>query len=162
MITVIFGAIISLDDGSGRAINYVLAAIVVSGILQVLLGLLKLGRIAEIFPSSVIHGILAAIGVIIFAKQMHVAIGTSSDAGNAVGILKDLVDQLPNANPYIALISITGIFLMFFHSTHRGSLDRRHAPREDLRFPYPGYHTILAHCNRRALQQYSPFSRPPQ
>jgi len=116
MITVIFGAIISLDDGSGRAINYVLAAIVVSGILQVLLGLLKLGRIAEIFPSSVIHGILAAIGVIIFAKQMHVAIGTSSDAGNAVGILKDLVDQLPNANPYIALISITGIFLMFFHS----------------------------------------------
>lgn len=116
MITVIFGAIISLDDGSGHAINYVLAAIVVSGILQVLLGLLKLGRIAEIFPSSVIHGILAAIGVIIFAKQMHVAIGTSSDAGNAVGILRDLVDQLPHANPYIALISVIGIFLLFFHS----------------------------------------------
>ena len=116
MITVIFGAIVSLDDGSGRAINYVLAAIVVSGLLQVILGLLKLGRIAEIFPSSVIHGILAAIGVIIFAKQMHVAIGTSSDAGNAIGILKDLVDQLPNTNPYIALISVIGIFLLFFHA----------------------------------------------
>ena len=116
MITVIFGAIVSLDDGSGRAINYVLAAIVVSGLLQVVLGLLKLGRIAEIFPSSVIHGILAAIGVIIFAKQMHVAIGTSSDAGNAIGILKDLVDQLPNTNPYIALISVIGIFLLFFHA----------------------------------------------
>jgi len=116
MITVIFGAIVSLDDGSGRAINYVLAAIVVSGLLQVVLGLLKLGRIAEIFPSSVIHGILAAIGVIIFAKQMHVAIGTSSDAGNAIGILKDLVDQFPNTNPYIALISVIGIFLLFFHA----------------------------------------------
>jgi len=116
MITVIFGAIISLNDGSGHAINYVLAAFVVSGILQVILGLFKLGRIAEIFPSSVIHGILAAIGVIIFAKQMHVAIGTSSDAGNAVGILRDLIDQLPNANPYIAIISVIGIFLLFFHS----------------------------------------------
>lgn len=116
MITVIFGAIISLEDGSGRAINYVLAAIVVSGLLQVVLGLLKLGRIAEIFPSSVIHGILAAIGVIIFAKQMHVAIGTSSNADNAVGILRDLIDQLPNANPYIALISIIGVFLLFFHA----------------------------------------------
>tara|TARA_B100001115_G_scaffold182479_1_gene178813 strand:- start:280 stop:2532 length:2253 start_codon:yes stop_codon:yes gene_type:complete len=116
MITVIFGAIVSLDDGSGHAFNYVLAAIVVSGLLQVILGLLKLGRIAEIFPSSVIHGILAAIGVIIFAKQMHVAIGTSSNAGNAIGILKDLINQLPNANPYIALISIIGIFLLFFHA----------------------------------------------
>ncbi|MEJ6506256.1 MAG: SulP family inorganic anion transporter [Crocinitomicaceae bacterium] len=116
LITVIFGAIVSLDDGSGRAINYVLAAIVVSGILQVVLGFLKLGRIAEIFPSSVIHGILAAIGVIIFAKQMHVAIGTNSTADNAVGILKDLVDQLPNANPYISFISIIGIFLLFFHA----------------------------------------------
>ncbi len=116
MITVIFGAIISLDDGSGKAINYVLAAFVVSGILQVFLGIFKLGRIAEIFPSSVIHGILAAIGVIIFAKQMHVAVGTSSDAGNAIGILKDLINQLPNANPYIAIISVIGIFLLFFHS----------------------------------------------
>ena len=116
LITVIFGAIVSLDDGSGRAINYVLAAIVVSGILQVVLGFLKLGRIAEIFPSSVIHGILAAIGVIIFAKQMHVAIGTSSSADNAVGILRDLFDQLPHANPYIAFISIIGIFLLFFHA----------------------------------------------
>ena len=116
LITVIFGAIVSLDDGSGRAINYVLAAIVVSGILQVVLGFLKLGRIAEIFPSSVIHGILAAIGVIIFAKQMHVAIGTNSTADNAVGILRDLVDQLPNANPYISFISIIGIFLLFFHA----------------------------------------------
>ena len=33
MITVIFGAIVSLDDGSGHAFNYVLAAMVVSGLL---------------------------------------------------------------------------------------------------------------------------------
>ena len=37
-------------------------------------------------------------------------------AGNAIGVLKDLADQLPNANPYIALISAIGVFLLFFHA----------------------------------------------
>ena len=69
-----------MDDGSGQAFNYVLAAVVVSGALQILLGVLKLGRLADIFHTSVIHGILAAIGIIIFAKQIHVAMGTHSDS----------------------------------------------------------------------------------
>jgi len=68
VIAVILLGIALMDDGSGQAFNYVLAAIVVSGAIQVLLGLLKLGRLADIFHSSVIHGILAAIGIIIFAK----------------------------------------------------------------------------------------------
>jgi len=77
VIAVILLGIVLMDDGSGQAFNYVLAAVVVSGALQVLLGLLKLGRLADIFHSSVIHGILAAIGIIIFAKQIHVALGKS-------------------------------------------------------------------------------------
>jgi len=70
VIGVILLGITLMDDGSGQAFNYVLAAVVVSGALQMLLGLLKLGRLADIFHSSVIHGILAAIGIIIFAKQI--------------------------------------------------------------------------------------------
>ena len=70
LIAVILGSLVALDDGSGQALNYVFAAIVVSGGIQVLLGLLKLGRFADLFHSTVIHGILAAIGVIIFAKQI--------------------------------------------------------------------------------------------
>ena len=70
LIAVILASISSLDDGTGNALNYVLAAIVVSGGLQVLLGLFRMGRFADIFHSTVIHGVLAAIGIIIFAKQM--------------------------------------------------------------------------------------------
>ena len=76
VIAVILAALAALDDGTGQAFNYVLAAVVISGMLQVILGLLKLGRLADIFHSTVIHGILAAIGIIIFAKQIHVAMGT--------------------------------------------------------------------------------------
>jgi len=72
VIAVILLGIAIMDDGTGQAFNYVLAAIVVSGAIQVVLGILKLGGLANIFHSSVIHGILAAIGIIIFAKQIHV------------------------------------------------------------------------------------------
>ena len=91
MIAVILFGITVMDDGSGQAFNYVLAAVTVSGGIQAVLGLLKLGRLADIFHSSVIHGLLAAIGIIIFAKQIHVALGTHSDSPN---IIQNLIDAV--------------------------------------------------------------------
>ena len=121
VIAVILLGIALMDDGSGQAFNYVLAAIVVSGAIQVLLGLLKLGRLADIFHSSVIHGILAAIGIIIFAKQIHVALGTYSDSPSIVQNLVDAVKYLPQANPFVVIISLVGLLLLLFHSkiSHR-------------------------------------------
>lgn len=116
VIAAILLGIALMDDGSGQAFNYVLAAIVVSGALQTLMGLLKLGRFADIFHPSVITGILAAIGIIIFAKQIHVAMGTSSDSPNIVQNLVDAVLLLPEANPFVVIISLTGLFLLLFHS----------------------------------------------
>ena len=119
LIGVVLAAILSFQDESTSAIQayqYVLAAIIVAGGLQVLIGLLKCGRIADIFPTTVIHGILASIGIIIFAKQMHVAMGTTSTAENTVGILKDIIYKLPEINPYIAIISGIGLVLLIFHA----------------------------------------------
>ena len=95
---------------------YLLAAIIVAGALQAVIGLLRFGRIAEIFPTSVIQGVLASIGIIIFAKQVHVAMGTSSDGANTIEIIGDIFQKLPEMDPYIALISGLGIILLIFHS----------------------------------------------
>ena len=116
VIGVILLGIALMDDGSGQAFNYVLAAVVVSGGIQMLLGIMKLGRLAEIFHSSVIHGILAAIGIIIFAKQIHVAMGTYSDSPSIIQNLIDAVLYLPQANPFVIIISITGLLLLLLHS----------------------------------------------
>lgn len=112
LIAVILSAIHSLDDGSGQTLNYVLAAICVSGLIQVALGMLKLGRIAEIIPSSVIQGIMVAIGIIIFSTQIHVALGTHPIATNTIDLLKEVVTQLPNVHPVIMGISLIGIILL--------------------------------------------------
>ena len=116
VIGVILLGIALMDDGSGKAFNYVLAAVVISGAIQMLLGLMKLGRLADIFHSSVIHGILAAIGIIIFAKQIHVALGTQSDSPSIIQNLIDAVLYLPEANPFVIIISLTGLLLLLLHS----------------------------------------------
>ena len=116
VIGVILLGIALMDDGSGQAFNYVLAAVVVSGAIQMLLGLLKLGRLAEIFHSSVIHGILAAIGIIIFAKQIHVVLGTHSESSSIIQNLIDAVMFLPQANPFVLIIAIVGLLLLLLHS----------------------------------------------
>jgi len=116
VIAVILLGIAMMDDGSGQAFNYVLAAVVVSGAIQVLLGLLKLGRLADIFHSSVIHGLLAAIGIIIFAKQIHVAMDTHSDSPSIIQNLVDAIIYLPQANPFVVIISLAGLILLLFQS----------------------------------------------
>jgi MFS superfamily sulfate permease-like transporter len=115
LIAVVLGAITSMEDGSGRGINYMLAAVVVSGGIQMLMGLLRMGKLASIFPSAVISGMLAAIGIIILSQQLHVAMGTETQADHTMGVLIDAVRQLPELNPFIAIIALISLLILAFH-----------------------------------------------
>lgn len=56
-----------------------LASVVLAGLIQLVLGFLKAGIVAYYFPSSVIRGMLAGIGVVIFLKQIPHALGYDRD-----------------------------------------------------------------------------------
>jgi len=56
-----------------------LVAVVLAGIFQIFLGWLGAGKIAYYFPSSVIKGMLAAIGILIILKQIPHALGVDGD-----------------------------------------------------------------------------------
>mgnify|MGYP000928861853 FL=1 len=56
-----------------------IAAVVIAGVIQVVLGYIGAGKVAFYFPSSVIKGMLAAIGISIFLKQIPHAIGVDKD-----------------------------------------------------------------------------------
>ena len=68
--TLVAASIISLGD-----YKIFLLAVMIAGLFQLTLGLLKLGAIANYFPSSVIKGMLAAIGIILISKQIPLALG---------------------------------------------------------------------------------------
>lgn len=72
-------AIIVAAIGSLGSYETFLAAVVLAGVLQILLGVAKAGTISNYFPSNVIEGMLTAIGVIIILKQLPHAIGYDVD-----------------------------------------------------------------------------------
>ncbi len=56
-----------------------LVAVIVAGALQIVFGLLKGGFLSSFFPSSVVKGLLAAIGIIIILKQLPHLVGYDAD-----------------------------------------------------------------------------------
>jgi MFS superfamily sulfate permease-like transporter len=68
--TVVGASIVSLGD-----FRIFLLTVLIAGVFQILLGILRLGVLASYFPSAVIKGMLAAIGIILISKQIPIAIG---------------------------------------------------------------------------------------
>lgn len=61
------------------AFNIFLVAVILAGLIQIVLGFVRAGTVAYYFPSSVISGMLAGIGIIIFLKQIPHAFGYDRD-----------------------------------------------------------------------------------
>jgi MFS superfamily sulfate permease-like transporter len=77
-----------------------LLAVFIAGAIQLLLGFLKAGAIANYFPSSVIKGMLTAIGIIIILKQIPHAFGYDKDAEGDLNFI-----QLDGENTFSELIN---------------------------------------------------------
>jgi MFS superfamily sulfate permease-like transporter len=70
------------------AFNVFLLAVLLAGILQLALGFIKAGSISNYFPTNVIEGMLAGIGIIIFLKQIPHAFGYDPDYEGDMGFLQ--------------------------------------------------------------------------
>ena len=66
------------------------AAIIFSGILMLILGFLRLGKLADFFPSSAIKGMLAAIGLIILGKQFHIMLAHKITKADTIDYLLEI------------------------------------------------------------------------
>ncbi len=99
-----------------------LSAVVVAGVLQIILGAVKAGTIANYFPSNVIKGMLSAIGVLIILKQIPHAFGYDKDpegdesfiqpdGENTFSEIWHLTEHIHWGSTLIALISIAILIL---------------------------------------------------
>ena len=98
------------------------AAIIFSGVLLVLLGFLRMGKLADFFPSSAIHGMLAAIGLIILGKQFHIMLGNKILRDNGIEYLLEIPNTIKlaiNYNneglTYAALAGLISLAIMIFY-----------------------------------------------
>ena len=114
LIVVVFAAVQTLGEGDAMAgYRYTLAAIVVASVLQILMGLFKMGQLSSFFPTSVVHGMLAAIGIIIIASQTHVMLGvTPESASSSLLTITQIPHSLLNMELDIALISFLSLLIL--------------------------------------------------
>jgi len=119
---IVAGAITALGN-----FNIFLCAVMIAGIIQFILGMLKAGGISNYIPSNVIEGMLAAIGVIIILKELPHAVGYDhdniGDFFNGIfqadpqneSILNSILNTIGHLHPgavIIALVSI-GILILW-------------------------------------------------
>lgn len=113
LIVVVLDAVQSLGQGDAMAgYRYTLAAIVIASVLQAMLGVFKAGKLSAFFPSSVVHGMLAAIGIIIMAKQIHTLLGVKPQAKTLLGTIAEIPHSIMELNPEVALIGGLGLVLL--------------------------------------------------
>lgn len=114
--TLVAASIISLGD-----YKVFLLAVMVAGLFQLTLGLLKLGAIANYFPSSVIKGMLAAIGIILISKQIPLALGYDQPDFWTSGFIKlfssdNFLGSFDNFNHHITrgaiLITVVSLIIL--------------------------------------------------
>ena len=101
------------EDGLAVAYPHVLGAFVISGVFMALIGVFRLGKIADVIPTSVVQGMLAAIGLIILTKQLDIALlGKKGPFGNSLDILSNLDYYIKNINPVVAIITANCLLLL--------------------------------------------------
>ncbi|MGJ1321725.1 SulP family inorganic anion transporter [Sphingobacterium faecium] len=112
---IVLGAIQSLG-----AYETFLLAVVIAGVIQLILGVVKAGMIGNYFPSSVIVGMLAAIGITIILKQIPLALGMMEthafelDNGHGIGAFTDTL--MSSIGPGALIICILSLIVLIYWS----------------------------------------------
>lgn len=99
-----------------------LLAVVIAGVIQLILGVLKAGIIGYFFPSSVIKGMLTGIGVIIFLKQIPHVFGYDGDPEGDMAFqqvdgqntLSELFNMLNFITPGAIVVSVVSLAILLF------------------------------------------------
>jgi MFS superfamily sulfate permease-like transporter len=111
---VLLASMLLLGRGD-RAIGYplLLGAICLTGMVQIVLARFKAARFCALFPASVVEGMLAAIGLLIIAKQLPLLLGHDFRAHDFWPILAETPSQLMNMDVRVFGLGVFCLALIF-------------------------------------------------
>jgi len=114
--------------------NTFLLALVFAGILQILIGSLRAGFIADYIPSNVIQGVLCAIGFLIIIKQLPFVLTYTSENKQLLVLLEDvsgsfnfheLSSILNHINPGAIMISVISFALLIYFDKTKNTIAKQ-------------------------------------
>lgn len=114
LIVIAIGAVTELGAGD-PIVGYkrALAVGVVAAVIQIVFSLFRVATLGIAMSPSVVHGMLAAIGVIIISKQSHVLLGVVPSAKEPLELLAAIPNSLVHANPLVAAIGLISLIILF-------------------------------------------------
>ena len=129
LVVVLLTAVTTLGGGDlFLGYTHTLAAITIAGVLITLLGVLRMGKLAEFFPASAIEGMLAAIGLSLLVKQFPIMLGLEAGSGNPLIklfklplVVTEFVQSAPESASTLAagLLGIVSLVILLFNSSIR-------------------------------------------
>jgi MFS superfamily sulfate permease-like transporter len=137
---VIVASAVSEFGGGETGWHLALGAMVVAGLIQILFGLLKLGKLADFFPLSAIHGMLAAIGIIIIAKQIPVLLDVAPSmikGKSPFELIGSIPNFIMNMDPKATLVGLVSLTIMLIWPFVKHPIAKIPAPLMVLLFAIP-------------------------
>ena len=98
-----------------------LVAVIIAGMIQLTLGFAKAGTISSYFPSGVIEGMLAAIGIIIIKKEIPHAVGYDKahegdffafEKGSETGFFTEIINSINSAHLGAIIITVVSLAIL--------------------------------------------------
>jgi len=116
-------AVLGATD-SQEGFVYVLAAVIISGALIFVFGVFRFGSLSNFFPSAAVEGMLAAIGLMIMAKQLHIMLGVLHPVGDSPLELlftfpQTIVAVYKSGQWLVPMVGVGSLLIMLFYSNIR-------------------------------------------
>lgn len=115
LIVIVLGAVAELGaltpDDPLAGYKFALAVGVAMGVVQIILGIIKAGPMTNVFPFSVVEGMVAGIGIIIMAKQIHVVLGVKA-TGSMLAVILAIPNSFINMDMNSAILGAIAMAIM--------------------------------------------------
>lgn len=109
-LTVVIASVVAMHSDNA---NLIFAAILLSGIFQIILGLFKVGKLVNFIPYPVISGFMSGIGAIIILLQLNSFLGLEFN-GTPVEALINVFKSISNADLHSIMIGALTLLIVFF------------------------------------------------
>ncbi|MGB5179116.1 MAG: SulP family inorganic anion transporter [Gammaproteobacteria bacterium] len=113
--TVVFTAVITKlvasDPANGMAMAF--TVVILAGLFQILLGVLRLGKYVTLMPYTVVSGFMSGIGIILIILQLAPSLGEPIPAGGVIGVLQNLPELVAGIQPRDTLLAAATLAILF-------------------------------------------------
>lgn len=109
MIVVFAGVFDSLDGD----LSLIFATVVLAGLLQIAMGVLRLGRFIKLVPFPVVSGFMSGIGVIIILLQASRLFGGAPDGGGTINAIRAIPGAVADTNSAALILAVVTLGIVF-------------------------------------------------